>query len=300
MTFIHTENINTQDRMLSRGGLTFITFPALESTGLVKHGFSTRVGGVSTDCFESLNLSYGKGDRKEAVDENFRRVSAFFNISPGNIVTGHQTHTANIRLVTEVDAGKGVTREKDYRDIDGLITGTPGLMLCTSHADCTPLFFLDPVHHAIGLSHSGWKGTLQKMGAATVRGMQESFGTDPKELITAIGPCACGTCYEVGPEVAEAFIQEFGKGCAEDNGGNEPVNYGKRGSGVFLYHKTDGKYLLDQKIANERILIEAGVDPAHISVSACCTMEESELFYSHRRMGTSRGNMAAFLMLNKR
>ena len=287
------------EQLITADGLSFVVFPALDGTGLVRHGFSGRTGGVSRGCFESLDLSYARGDRKEDVDENFRRVSAWFGIFPDDIVTGQQTHTANIRHVTAGDAGKGVTRERDYTDIDGLITDVPGIMLCTSHADCTPLFFVDPVHRAIGLSHSGWKGTLQKIAAVTIDRMRDAFATDPAELITAIGPCACRDCYEVGPEVAEAFVDAFGQDCMADAAESDAAGspYGVRGSGVFLKSKPDGHFLLDQKTANERILLEAGVQPEHISISALCTMERADLFYSHRRMGNARGNMAAFLML---
>ena len=290
------------EQLITGSGLTFITFPLLDGTGLVRHGFSTRKGGVSTGCFESLDLSYTRGDAKESVDENFRRAAGFFGISSADIVTGHQTHTANIRLVRKEDSGKGVTRTRDYTDVDGLITDEPGIMLCTSHADCTPLFFVDPVHRAVGLSHSGWKGTLLKIGAHTVERMKAAFGTDPADLVAAIGPCACGSCYEVGPELADLFLDRFGPDCLESEAALRSDigagRYGTRRSGVFLRSKPDGKFLMDQKCANERILLEAGLLPEHIAVSDYCTMERADLFYSHRRMGNARGNMAAFLMLD--
>ena len=277
------------ERFDKRNGLSFVVFDALSELHFVRHGFSTRPGGVSKGWYESLDLSYARGDVKEDVDENFRRVAAFFGTSPDRIVCGYQTHTDHVRHVTREDAGKGVTRKRDYTDVDGLITDEPGLLLMTSHADCTPLFFVDPGHRAIGLSHSGWKGTLAGIGQATVRAMHEAFGTDPADIIAAVGPCACGHCYEVGPEVAEAFTAKYG-----------PAHVGDpEGEDVFLYPRDNGKYLLDQKAANVYIMKLAGICRERITVSGLCTMEEERLFYSHRRMGECRGNLGAFLMLEE-
>lgn len=104
-----------------------------------------------------------------------------------------QTHTTNVRRVTAEDAGKGIVKERDYTDIDGLITNEPGLVLSTFYADCVPLYFVDPVHRAIGMSHSGWKGTVGKMGEATITAMKREFGTEAKDLVCAIGPSIART-----------------------------------------------------------------------------------------------------------
>ena len=142
------------------GKVPYLTFPLLEKTGLVRHLFSTREGGVSTGIYSSMNVSYSRGDNKEAVDENFRRIAEIFGAAPDKMVCSRQTHTTNIRRVTKADCGKGVVRETDYEDVDGLITDEPGIILCTFYADCVPLYFVDTKHRAIGLSHSGWRGTV--------------------------------------------------------------------------------------------------------------------------------------------
>ena len=162
------------------GELEYLCFPQLAKTGIADHLFTTRMGGVSTGIFSSLNLSYTRGDEAGAVDENFRRVAAIFDETPDRIVCSHQTHTTNVRLVTEEDAGKGVTREREFTDVDGLITDTPGLLLATFYADCVPLFFVDVRHKAIGLSHSGWRGTVERMGEKTLLAMKNAFGTRPE------------------------------------------------------------------------------------------------------------------------
>ncbi len=137
------------------GMFPYLYFPLLEETGIVKHCFTTRMGGVSQGYFESLNLSFARGDDKEAVKENFRRVSLALGTDYADFVFTDQTHTANVKRVGRDDAGKGLTRERDYSDIDGLITDEPGLVLSAFYADCVPLYFVDRKRRAIGLSHSG-------------------------------------------------------------------------------------------------------------------------------------------------
>ena len=192
-------------------GMEYLVFPELEKTGIVSHLFSTRLGGVSRGCYGESNFSYTRGDLREAVDENYRRVAQILGHGRtlDDFVSTYQTHTTNVRLVTEEDRGKGTVRQRDYTDTDGLITDVPGIILVTYHADCTPLYFVDPVHRAIGLSHSGWKGTAGRMGQKTLEAMNRAFGTRPEDCICGIGPSICGDCYEVGDEIADQFIKRF-------------------------------------------------------------------------------------------
>ena len=155
-------------RLVEKNGVPYFVFKNLENTGLVRHGFSTRLGGVSEGFLSSMNLSFTRGDDPEKVRENFRRMGTAIGFETKDLVLSDQTHTANVRRVTEADRGKGFDKEKDYTDTDGLITNVPGLMLVTIYADCVPLYFVDPVHKAIGLSHSGWKGTVHRMGKVTL------------------------------------------------------------------------------------------------------------------------------------
>lgn len=263
--------------------IEYLTFPLLEQAGMVRHLFSTRAGGVSEGIYASMNLSYARGDKKEAVDENFRRIAEIFQTTPDHIVCSKQTHTTNIRRVTMQDMGKGVTRPLDYDEIDGLVTNEPGIILCTSYADCVPLYFVDPENQAIGLAHSGWRGTVNRMGAVMVRTMQEIFGSKPQELLAAIGPSICQECYEIGEEVAENFRESF------------------PGEWQYLLKdgKEAGKYQLDLWEANRRILLNAGVLPEHLAVTDVCTCCNKEVLFSHRASNGKRGNLAAFLELRK-
>ena len=165
----------------------YIQFKNLSATGIVKHGFSTRKGGVSTGIFSSMNLNFKRGDDPDAVLENYRRMAAALNMRVEDMVLSDQTHTTNVRVITEEDRGKGILRPQDYSDVDGMITNVPGIVLVTSYADCVPLYFVDPVRKAIGLSHSGWKGTVGHIGQKTVEKMHEVYGSEPKDIVAAIG-----------------------------------------------------------------------------------------------------------------
>lgn len=264
------------------GEVEYLTFPLLEQTGIVRHLFSTRVGGVSEGIYGTMNLSYTRGDRKEAVDENFRRIAAVLGCRVEDIVCSDQTHTVNLRVASRADGGKGIVRPRDYTDVDGLLTDEPGLVLATFYADCVPLYFVDTRRRAVALAHSGWRGTVARMGRCVTEKMREVYGTDPADIVAAIGPSICQECYEVGEDVAEAFAAEFrGDGQADE----------------ILSGKGKGKYQLDLWRANEIVLAEAGISAEQIQVTDLCTCHNSSYLFSHRASHGKRGNLGAFLGL---
>lgn len=196
-----------REKQLAHGCFPYLSYPLLEQTGIVKHCFTTRMGGVSAGIFESLNLSFTRGDEKAAVEENFRRISELLGCQYDNFVLSDQTHTTNVRRVGRDDAGKGLVRARDYTDVDGLITDEPGIVLSTFYADCVPLYFVDVKKRAIGLSHSGWRGTVGRMGQETLDAMRREFGTQPEDVVCAIGPSICQDCYEVSQdEIGRAHV----------------------------------------------------------------------------------------------
>ena len=282
MEFIRKNESNTL-KVNQYQEIIYLTFPLLEKTGLVRHLFSTRMGGVSRGIYSSMNLSFSRGDNKENVDENFRRIAQVLDSTPEHIVCSRQTHTTNVRKVTEEDLGKGVVRETDYDDVDGLITNVPGIILATFYADCVPLYFVDVKNKAIGLSHSGWRGTVNRMGQVTLQAMKRAYGTEPSDVMAAIGPSICQDCYEVGEEVADAFRKSF------------PNEW----EYLIIKGKEEGKYQLDLQETNRRILLAAGVLPENIAVTDICTCCNSELLFSHRGSNGKRGNLGAFLELRK-
>lgn len=262
------------------GEIPVLKYRLLEEIPWIRHCFTTREGGVSDGIFSSLNLSFTRGDREEDVRENFSRVAKCMGSTVEQFVFTDQTHTRNVRRVTAEDGGAGITKERGYSDIDGLITDVPGLVLSTFYADCVPLYFVDTRNHAIGLSHSGWRGTVGRMGECTIKAMGEAFGTKAEDMICAIGPSICQDCYEVSEDVAEEFRAAFPGHEAE-----------------ILQDKGSGKYLLDLWRANEIVLMQAGVQKERIATANICTCCNHRLLFSHRASHGKRGNLGAFLML---
>ena len=261
----------------------YLEYPMFRETGIVKHGFSTRIGGVSKGCFSSLNLSFTRGDEEEAVRENFRRIGSAMGIRCEDMVFTHQTHTTNVRVVTEADRGCGIVKPRTYSDVDGLVTDIPGICLVTFYADCVPLYFVDPVKKVIGLSHSGWRGTVGKIGKVTVETMCREFKSRPEDILAAVGPSICQDCYEVSEDVIRQFQKNFPEDCWD----------------ALFYQKENQKYQLNLWKANELIFYEAGILPEHIAVTNLCTHCNSEILYSHRQAGDARGNLCAFLALDQ-
>lgn len=256
-------------------GVPFLSYPILENTGIVNHGFSTRLGGVSTGHCATMNISTTRGDDPAAVEENKRRIAAAIGVEVDSLTFTHQTHTTNVAVVRAEDRG---TR---FMETDGMITNVPGICLVTFYADCVPLYFVDPVKKAIGMSHSGWRGTVGKMGKVTVEKMAETYGSNPADIIAAIGPSICQDCYEVSEDV----IIEFKKNFAENLWGE------------LFYQKENGKYQLNLWKANEAVFLEAGIRKENIAVTNVCTHCNPDILFSHRTSGWNRGNLSAFLAL---
>lgn len=266
-----------------KNGVVWLAYPRLEAQDWAVHGFSTRLGGVSKEELFSMNLSFSRGDREENVRENFERIAKAIGFSTKDLVFSDQTHTVNVRKITEQDRGKGFLRPRDYTDVDGMITDVSGIVLATFYADCVPLYFLDPVHRAVGLSHSGWRGTVGKIGKVTVEAMAREYGSRPEDIITAIGPSICQDCYEVSGDVIELFSEYF-----------SPEDHSR-----LFYKKENGKYQLNLWEANVAVLKEAGILPEHISVTDICTCCNSDVLFSHRASHGKRGNLAAFLGIRR-
>ncbi len=267
-------------RINENKGVVFLTFPRLSAAGGNLHAFSTRLGGVSEGDTASMNFSFTLDQSEEAVRENFRIFSAAVGFDPDKLVLSHQTHTANLRVVTEEDFGKGVWRERDYSDIDGLVTNVPGAVLVTQYADCTPLLFFDPVKRVAATSHAGWRGTVAEIGKKTVELMKSEFGSDPADIVAAIGPSINECCYEVDDPV----INEIKK-----------LDYLDRDK--CYTEKGDGKYMLSLREVNRQILINAGIKKENIDVSDLCTCCNASELHSHRKTGGKRGTLGAFIAI---
>ena len=289
-------------QLRQKNGISYLTFPKLDDCKNIRHLFTTREGGVSTGQFRSMNFSVSLGDARENVLENYRRIAELLQCDVEDITGTVQTHTTNIRRVEESDRGKVACIPPDYGDVDGLVTNVPGIALAAFTADCVPIFFVDPVKNAIGLAHSGWRGTVANMAGKMVRRMEEEFGTKKEDLICAIGPSICRDCYEVDEAVAKPFREMLGDINVElqaiEKASDYPVlSQNGKYRAVLEEGRAEGKYQLDLWLANLILLVRAGVLPEKIDVTDLCTADNKEVLFSHRASMGKRGNLGAFLML---
>ncbi|MDY5578213.1 MAG: peptidoglycan editing factor PgeF [Lachnospiraceae bacterium] len=268
-----------------------IRYQIFQNIPFIKDGFSTRLGGVSQGQFQSMNFSVKMGDTTENVRENFRIFTEAHGFS--NPVMTDQTHTVNVKRIFSGDAGKNIYVPKDYSDIDGFVTNEPGITLVTTFADCVPLYFVDEVHKAIGLAHSGWKGTIGRIGQHTIEHMKKEFGTNPRDIKAAIGPSICANCYEVSRELAEDFATEFHCRIKQTE---LPITI--QNMDEIVYKKSE-KYYLNLWAANFHVLLESGVLTDQIAIPDICTCCNQEVLFSHRASKGKRGNLCAFLMIEE-
>lgn len=262
--------------------IPYLRFPAFDRFPELRHGYSTRLSGISTGYCSTMSFSEKCGDTPEQVRENFRRMSEAIGISPETLVLTDQIHEAAVIPVTEENCCDEYGRTT-LQGVDGIVTNKPGITLVCFTADCVPLFFYDPKRTVIGLSHAGWRGTVKEIGAETLRVMRENYGTDPADVHVAVGPSICPSCYEVDGEVINAFRR---------------IGSGKLARFVSA-GKTENHYQLDLWQANKELLMLAGVPEAHISISGICTCCNRELLHSHRATGGKRGLLTGYLSLNK-
>ena len=265
-----------------RNEVLYFTFPDFdEYDNEIVHAFSSREGGVSTGYLSSMNLGIKTKDTKENILANYRLFTDAVGIDMNNVVIGNLNHGNNVRVVTKDDAGKGLLRPFSYVDVDALVTNIPGLALTITCADCVPVFLYDPVKKAVGIAHSGWKGTALEIAGKTVEKMVSEYGCDPKDIIAGIGPCIGMCCYEVSQDVYEEFL-EFDY--LDD---------------AWYFEKEDGKYDLDLSRIIFGTLAYAGILPEHISISGLCTCCNNDILFSHRAQKGKRGTMAGMIMIKE-
>jgi polyphenol oxidase len=237
----------------------------------IVHGVTTREG--------NLNLSFRTEPNSERVISNRRAATRTFGSRLEDLVVPEQIHAAGVAVARDADRGRG---SQGYADAlpgaDAVITNVPGLLLGVTIADCLPVFFFDPVNRAVGLAHSGWRGTAGCIAERTLGLMASEFGTSLGDVVAAVGPGIGPECFEVGEEVVAA-MKEVG---AEDS--------------VFR-PSPNGRWLLDLAAVVTVQLLRAGIPPDNLSVAPWCTYCAADLFFSHRRDGPTAGRMGAFIKL---
>ncbi|MDD6645599.1 MAG: peptidoglycan editing factor PgeF [Oscillospiraceae bacterium] len=275
--------INSKTMTLNENkGVPFLTYNKLSQIDFIRHAFSTKHGGVSTDEWTSMNFAFSRGDNPENVIENYKIFSDAVGFDYNSLVTSSQDHNTYVRPVTKNECGIGIWREKDMLSVDALITNEPNVTLVTHYADCTPLFFVDTVGKAIGLAHAGWRGTVGRIGEEVIKKMTSLYGTNPKDVVVAIGPAISRCCYEVDRDCAENFY-----------------NLKDLDNSKFIFPKSDGKYMIDLLETNRQIVMKTGVKEENIVLSDLCTKCNSDLLWSHRATNGHRGTMCAFMCIEK-
>ncbi len=262
-------------RLKTNGDLQYYTIDEFERTDMVRHCFTTKRGGVSKNEYESLNLRMNCGDSMENIITNYRIICEEIGINYKNLVFSKQTHDDIIYTVGHGECGNGITLPQKFESADALITAERDVPLAVFAADCVPLYFLDTKNRVIALAHSGWRGTILRIGEKTVRKMIDEYNSKPQDILAAIGP-SIGVChFEVGDEVAEKFAAEFGSEVTEK------------------YEK----YHVNMQKAIELQLLSCGIYEKNIINSGICTYCESDLLFSHRETNGRRGVMAALMEL---
>ncbi len=272
--------INWNFKRKSKKGVIYFQIPSFNDTGIVKHGFSSRIGGVSEGEFRSLNLGIKTKDDLKNIEKNYKKFTEVININYENIVLSDQVHKDNILIIDENYKSQDVLLNSKIKEVDSLITNKKNIALVTVYADCVPIFILDKVNKVIALAHAGWRGTALKIGKKTIEKMIQIYRTDPKDCLVGIGPSIGKCCYEVDEMVINEFKKHY-----------EDVN-------EFAIHKKDNKYMLDLWQANKISLLEAGLISTNITISNICTMCNKDLFFSHRGENGKTGRMAAIIELN--
>lgn len=256
----------------SQHGILFWEFESL-ATAALTHGVLGRVGGVSPAPFQSLNLSRAVQDTAENYHENRRRAYGVFGRGVENLVHAQLVHGADVAVVGTADHGRAVPH------VDALLTNQVGCGLTMNYADCAPILLYDPQHHALGLGHAGWAGTVADVPGAMVRAMQAAFGSQPQHLLGAIGPCISAAVYEVDEPVISAVRRAF-----------------PHTAETLLIPQPHGpRPHFDLVRANQLNFARAGVQ--QVETSGLCTAQNTHLFFSHRAEQGRTGRFGVVLTL---
>lgn len=247
----------------------YVTSPIISAL----HGFTTRRGGLSADEFATLNLGLSSGDEPRLVESNRDLLLAQLGFRREQVCAFNQVHGARV-----------LTGSPSWfaEDADAATSDDPNLLLVVSSADCLPLLFHDPTTGAVAAAHCGWRGTVKGLAREVVAAMAERHGVEPERLRVAIGPGVAGACYQVGPEVRQAF-----------SAAGFP-------DAVFAADAEPGRYRLDLVAANRWVLVTAGVNAEQVDASELCTHCEADTFYSYRRDRGRTGRHWAFVAARPR
>jgi YfiH family protein len=279
------------------GGVNVLRAELLGAIPWLVNGFSTRQGGVTEEYGGmQLNLGITKEDTRENVARNRERFTRV--LGAGNdgrlwpLVQMHQVHSPIIHRVSNATDPQPTAG-------DGLITDVPEVLIAVKIADCIPVITVDPVRRAVGAFHAGWRGTVQRIVEKGIGEMRRQFGSDPKNILVAIGPGIGVCCYQVGDEVLEQFRSQFAYADELIEEVFDSHSLHTKYPLLFLNQRAPGHGELprvphlDLVKANRRQAIDAGVPPKNIEVLNLCTACRTDIFFSHRKEHVTGRMMAA-------
>jgi YfiH family protein len=270
-------------------GLRVLEVPAFTKIPWLVHGFSTVQGGGSEmHGRKILNLGFTDGDPRKNVLRNRERFQSALGAADFSLAPLKQIHSD---LVRRLDAP---TDEAVYAD--AVATHHPGMLLAVQTADCVPILLVDTKKRAVAAVHAGWRGTIRRITAKAVGHMRMHFGSEPADLLAAIGPAIGNCCYEVGTEIAADFLSQFADApdfFDEFRTGDEPNPVQWLNQMPPGHQPPPQNVLLDLRRANEAQLKQAGVQVRNISVSNLCTACRPDLLFSYRKQGAKSGRMMA-------
>ncbi|MGN1043840.1 MAG: peptidoglycan editing factor PgeF [Acutalibacteraceae bacterium] len=269
-----TMNMNIKD------AVSYLTFKNFDGFNFLTHAFSTRIGGVSENCYKSMNLSFFQGDKDEFVEKNYNILFSVLGLNINKIAMTNQIHDNFIKIIKEKDIRSGNLKSHIYDETDGLITDIPGVALVTYHADCPAVFIVDPVKKVIGVAHAGWRGTVKKIAENLVKSFVNNYNSSPENLVCAVGPSISGECFEVSEDILVNF-----------------ENLNLINKSYLIKSQNIGKVNIDLPEVNRQILIKNGVRDNNIIKSDVCTKCYCDLLFSHRAMGKNRGTNVAVMAL---
>ncbi len=246
-----------------RNGVEYYTIPLLNCDKAIT-SFTTRHGGVSEGYLSSMNMSFTRGDKEENVHENYQRLANALIADKNKFAFSYQIHEDYVHVVDESNFKIGYKETRNLVRADALITDKKGVTLVKHSADCTIVYFYDPVNGAIGLAHSGWRSTVMNIAGKTVQKMKEVYGTEPKNLLCGVSPTIMECCFEVGYEVAEEFEKVFSK---EDR--------------TISYEYDKPHVNLVNAITSQ--LLNKGIQKTNIAYADLCSCCNSKEFFSHRK-----------------
>ena len=233
--------------------------------------FKNNTEGVSEGLYGRLNLCHYVGDNPEHVRINRQLFCQYHNIEPNNLFIPRQTHTNNVKCVSETD---------DFEETDGLISDIKGSCIGINTADCLPVLIYDPTHHAAATLHAGWRGLVGRIVTKGIEMMKREFGSVASDLLCAVGPAISTEIYEVGDELKPQFAEA-----------SFPIE------DIFIKRADWAKSHLDLKAAIKYELLKNGIAEQNIEISDICTFRNSDMFFSARRLGINSGRIFSGIFL---